>query len=168
MFAQPEILLGQRYDFTADCWSIGVIVYSLLFGVLPFEETTKRRLYTKIIKGKYDLPPKSASSSDISNEGKEFLSNLLVTDTTKRWTMSDALNSSWLNMDAAPLRRYSLVNSQDSLRTFDAKLKVKAAMFAVNFVTQLSSSVRKLDMSVCNIDSIVDDGKISNDGKTDE
>lgn len=123
-------------------------------------------MYTKIIKGNYDLPPDIESSADISIEGKQFLGNLLVTDTDKRWTISDALNSRWLNMDAASLRRFSLVGSQDALKTFDARLKVKAAMFAVNFVTKLNCSMRRLSTQSSDLPNNED--KISDDRKIDE
>ena len=129
-------------------WSIGVIVYSLLFGVLPFEETTKRKLYIRIIKGDYGFPSTTDDDAPlvVSNQGKQFLSGLLVTDPNKRWTTSDALDCKWLNMNAGPLLRNSLLKSQEGLKNFNAKLKIRAAMLAINFVTHLSSSLRNLDV----------------------
>ena len=45
----PEILKGQSYDMTADWWAVGIIMYQLLTGVLPFHNRNLHRQNQSII-----------------------------------------------------------------------------------------------------------------------
>ena len=56
-YAAPEIIKGLHYDGKiADIWSLGVILFALLAGYLPFDDTSIRNLLIKVIKGKYQMP----------------------------------------------------------------------------------------------------------------
>ena len=56
-YCAPEMVLGNKYyGNISDIWSLGVILYYMLFNELPFYEVDIDRLYKKIIEGKYDIP----------------------------------------------------------------------------------------------------------------
>ena len=40
IYMAPEILKGQEYTIKADIWSLGCVLYELLYGICPFEEKT--------------------------------------------------------------------------------------------------------------------------------
>lgn len=46
-YASPEILKGIPYQpDTSDIWSMGVVLYAMIFGILPFDDSN----YPKLIK----------------------------------------------------------------------------------------------------------------------
>ena len=56
-FAAPEIINGIEYDpVKVDVWSLGVSLYCMLTGRLPFDEDTKQELYRKIRGCIYKMP----------------------------------------------------------------------------------------------------------------
>ena len=56
-FAAPEIINGVSYNpEKVDMWSLGVTLYCMLCGRLPFDDDSKKELYKKIRSGKYHIP----------------------------------------------------------------------------------------------------------------
>ena len=68
-YAAPEMIAGKRYfGPAADLWSCGVTLFALVCGYLPFEDPNTARLYDKILKGQYEIPPfVSAGKCVVSN-----------------------------------------------------------------------------------------------------
>ena len=56
-YAAPEMIQGIRYvGPEVDVWSMGVILYAMLSGRLPFDAPVMSELYEKIAKGRYATP----------------------------------------------------------------------------------------------------------------
>ncbi|KAI9366096.1 kinase-like domain-containing protein [Zopfochytrium polystomum] len=56
-YAAPEMILGKKYEGPeVDMWSLGVILFALLCGHLPFDDDNMRELYKKIASGSYACP----------------------------------------------------------------------------------------------------------------
>ena len=55
-YVAPEILEKKLYGKEVDYWSIGVVLYILLFGVPPFEDQDNMKLFEKIKRGKFSFP----------------------------------------------------------------------------------------------------------------
>lgn len=56
-YAAPEMIAGHRYvGALADIWSMGVILFALVCGYLPFEDHSTGKLYQKILNGDYQAP----------------------------------------------------------------------------------------------------------------
>jgi serine/threonine protein kinase len=87
----PEVLESRGYDgCKADVWSIGVVLYTLLSGLLPFEEETIAALFAKIKSAQYTTP------SSLSPEAKDLISRILVADPDKRITLAEMSNHPWM------------------------------------------------------------------------
>lgn len=83
-YASPEILLGQQYDGKkTDVWSLGVILYTLVAGRLPFDDPSLPVLLKKIIKGHYEMP------MSIPFDLSDLIRRMLVLDPKKRIRMED-------------------------------------------------------------------------------
>ena len=65
-YKAPEVYYDLGYDEKADLWSLGVILYQMVFGKLPFTAGSERELFDKIAKGSYPLPKGKVSDTCIS------------------------------------------------------------------------------------------------------
>ncbi|KAF7983429.1 hypothetical protein HWV62_21679 [Athelia sp. TMB] len=91
-YASPEIVNGDRYEGTAtDIWSLGVILYALLTGRLPFDDKDVRALLLKVKAGRYDVP------AHIGPAARDLLARMLVVDVHTRITIPEILQHAWLN-----------------------------------------------------------------------
>uniref|UniRef100_A0A674JW35 Maternal embryonic leucine zipper kinase n=1 Tax=Terrapene triunguis TaxID=2587831 RepID=A0A674JW35_9SAUR len=93
-YAAPELIQGKAYiGSEADIWSMGVLLYALLCGFLPFDDENVMALYRKIMRGKYEVPKWLSASSIL------LLHQMLQVDPKKRITVKHLLNHPWLMQD---------------------------------------------------------------------
>ena len=141
-FVAPEVLMRSPYDQQSDMWSVGVIIYLLLGGDLPFMGRTQKQLFRSIVLGQYEFPEESWSH--VSEEAKDLVRKLLVTDPSKRLTSHDAMQSSWMRQRGNLLARNNLLYTSQRLKTFNARQKLRASMLAVTAISRLKLSTSKL------------------------
>ncbi|KAL8587769.1 hypothetical protein ACOMHN_020987 [Nucella lapillus] len=90
-YAAPELISGLEYlGSEADIWSMGVLLYALLCGYLPFDDEKLSQLYRKIKGGKYDVP------DWLSKDTARLLAQMLQTDPSRRVTIDRLLDHNWL------------------------------------------------------------------------
>ena len=90
-YAAPEMIAGKRYHGPlADIWSVGVILFAMVCGYLPFEDNNTAHLYKKmILRGSYKAP------KFISSQVRDLIARILNTDPTKRYTTYDIRRHTW-------------------------------------------------------------------------
>jgi hypothetical protein len=97
-YVAPEVLSDQGYDGKkADVWSIGVILYVLLAGFLPFDESTIVALFAKIQAADFTYP------SWFTPETRALLDLMLVADPKVRITLTEIKSHPWFQGAAGAL-----------------------------------------------------------------
>lgn len=70
-YLAPEIISSKKYDKECDNWSLGVIMFILLSGYLPFFGNTAPEVFEKIKKCDYAF--KQNSWEKVSHEAKDLI-----------------------------------------------------------------------------------------------
>ncbi|XP_066550535.1 ribosomal protein S6 kinase alpha-5 isoform X2 [Amia ocellicauda] len=136
-YAAPEILKYDGYDESCDLWSLGVILYTMLSGQVPFQcqektltHTSAEEIMKKIKQGDFSF--EGEAWKNVSQQAKDLIQELLTVDPNKRIKMSSLRYNEWLQDDSQlssnPLMTPDILGSSAaSVHTY-----VKATFHAFN------------------------------------
>ncbi|XP_076014712.1 MAP/microtubule affinity-regulating kinase 4 isoform X1 [Genypterus blacodes] len=92
-YAAPELFQGKKYDGPeVDIWSLGVILYTLVSGSLPFDGQNLKELRERVLRGKYRVP------FYMSTDCEGILRRFLVLNPTKRCSLEQIMKDKWMNV----------------------------------------------------------------------
>ncbi|KAG8388145.1 hypothetical protein BUALT_Bualt02G0095500 [Buddleja alternifolia] len=80
-YLAPEILLGTGHGFTADWWSVGVILFELIVGIPPFNAEHPQKIFDNILNRKIPWP---VVPDEMSLEAHDLIDRLLTEDPSQR------------------------------------------------------------------------------------
>ncbi|KAL3620308.1 CBL-interacting serine/threonine-protein kinase 3 [Castilleja foliolosa] len=96
-YVAPEVLNDRGYDGApADLWSCGVILFVLLAGYLPFDDSNVINLYKKISSAEFTCPPW------LSFGAMKFITRILDPNPLNRITIPEMLADEWFKKDYKP------------------------------------------------------------------
>jgi len=119
LFVAPEVLLKKPYGTESDMWSAGCVAFLLLSGRLPFSGTSQKELFRAIVSGKYEF---GEDWEEVSDEGKQFVKQLLEVDPTNRLVAEDSLDHAWMNLPESELNPRILEDASLRIRDFHRKM----------------------------------------------
>uniref|UniRef100_A0A3Q1BHN6 Ribosomal protein S6 kinase n=1 Tax=Amphiprion ocellaris TaxID=80972 RepID=A0A3Q1BHN6_AMPOC len=104
-YAAPEILKYDGYDESCDLWSLGVILYTMLSGQVPFQcqeksltHTSAEEIMKKIKQGDFSF--EGEAWRNVSQQAKDLIQELLTVDPNKRIKMCGLRYNAWLQDDS--------------------------------------------------------------------
>ncbi|KAM1762090.1 hypothetical protein ACFX12_004779 [Malus domestica] len=96
-YVAPEVINNKGYDGAkADLWSCGVILFVLMAGYLPFEDSNLMALYKKIFKADFTCPPWFSSSA------KKLIKRILDPNPLTRITIAEVIENEWFKKGYKP------------------------------------------------------------------
>jgi len=171
-YVAPEVIEG-KYAEHCDMWSLGVVMFVMLFGYPPFYadqekygKLTDDKIFDLVKKG-FDATTKPGygahfpSSIPASASAKDLICHLLNLNAAKRYTASEALEHPWLTGKTASDKPI-LPKVLQNLSEFDGTNRFKQAVLGVMADTLSEEDITALKKSFAEMDEN-GDGQITID-----
>ncbi len=156
-YIAPEVLNG-NYSEKCDSWSIGVILYAVLSGKLPFGGSNKFEVFSNIKNGYYDL--KIYPFTIVSAEIKDLIKKLLIINPESRLSVKDALEHPFfkkfkIKEKLSKLSEDKLKILLNNIKNYNPELVLQQTTIAylvhhyphLSYVNEASSLFYKLDLN---------------------
>ncbi|XP_020312386.2 NUAK family SNF1-like kinase 1 [Oncorhynchus kisutch] len=91
LYASPEIVNGRPYHGPeVDSWALGVLLYTLVYGTMPFDGGDHKNLIRQISNGEYREPTQSS-------DARGLIRWMMMVNPERRATVEDIANHWWVN-----------------------------------------------------------------------
>ncbi|XP_016055428.1 PREDICTED: myosin light chain kinase, smooth muscle isoform X2 [Miniopterus natalensis] len=134
-FVAPEVINYEPIGYATDMWSIGVICYILVSGLSPFMGDNDNETLANVTSATWDFDDEAFD--EISDDAKDFISNLLKKDMKNRLDCTQCLQHPWLMKDTKNMEAKKL--SKDRMKKYMARRKWQKTGNAVRAIGRLSS-----------------------------
>lgn len=143
-FMAPEIIAGQGYEgYASDLWSLGVVLYSLLTGTLPFRGNNSIELNENILKGSFNKEIK------VSNEVKDLLEKLLNVNPAERITMKEIWGQDWISKETSSEETVNLMPGKTSNLNEEIVKKIKKFGYPKEYIIKTLEKKSFGHVNVC-------------------
>lgn len=91
-YLAPEIIKNEGYEgFYVDVWSLGIVLYTMVCGKIPFKATSVKELHKVILLGEFEIP------DEISEYGKNLMKSMIIVEPTDRISLPEVLKHPWFS-----------------------------------------------------------------------
>ncbi|XP_015737599.1 myosin light chain kinase 2, skeletal/cardiac muscle [Coturnix japonica] len=102
-FLSPEVVNYEQVSYSTDMWSMGVITYMLLSGLSPFLGDNDTETLNNVLAANWYFDEETFES--VSDEAKDFVSNLIIKEKSARMSAGQCLQHPWLTNLAEKAKR---------------------------------------------------------------
>ena len=113
-YMAPEIVGSENYDYSVDIWSLGILLYELLFGHSPFKGNSTNNIILNIKSHELNYDDKNKK---ISNSCKDLIQKLLNMNPQKRLKIKDILEHPFIKKHSK--KKYDKIHNQLSKKIND-------------------------------------------------
>lgn len=138
LYMAPEIMNKKKYSNKSDLWSVGIILYQMLFGKRPHDATNIFDLLKSIENNPIVFP----SSYNVSDEVKDLLLKLLCKNPDERISWNDFINHPWFQKEEQI--NNSILKKKDVKKDEtkkDDKSKILTSLY--KFGSSIASKIKK-------------------------
>jgi len=156
VYAAPEIMQQVRYTKAVDCWSLGIILFIILFEYPPFFHKNEDTMQKMIECGHFSYPPPTVRKA--TDTAKDLINKLLIVDPNKRLTSDAVLKHPWFQMSPANADANSdpAIEKADAaaLRTGVRKVLLCSREFEEHNLTTIPATVQQQDSPSSTLQSV--------------
>ncbi|KAJ0070505.1 hypothetical protein NL108_012963, partial [Boleophthalmus pectinirostris] len=134
-FVAPEVINYEAISYPTDMWSIGVICYILLSGLSPFMGDNDNETLSNVTSATWDF--EDEAFDEISDNAKDFITNLLKKDMKTRLSCAQCYEHPWLKQDTNTMKAKKL--SKERMKKYILRRKWQKTGHAVRAIGRLSS-----------------------------
>jgi len=129
LFMAPEILKQLPYDLKVDIWSVGIILFMMLTGKLPFPTKNAKELFSAIC----NATVSESSFKDYAHLSKgaiDFMVHCLCSNPNDRWPADKLLHHPWIEAkERNDIPPEAIEEIQGNLKKFNGKFKLEQAVY---------------------------------------
>uniref|UniRef100_H3BBZ1 non-specific serine/threonine protein kinase n=1 Tax=Latimeria chalumnae TaxID=7897 RepID=H3BBZ1_LATCH len=119
-YAAPEVFEGREYEGPQlDIWSLGVVLYVLVCGSLPFDGPTLPVLRQRVLEGRFRIP------YFMSQDCENLIRRMLVVDPAKRINIAQIKQHRWIQADPSlpqQVQPFSMENYNSNLGDYNEQV----------------------------------------------
>ena len=144
-YMAPEVVSSRPYGKEVDMWGLGLLLYILIAGKMPFNGRNSSELFKEIREKELIFEP-TFLWSRVSDNCRNFVKQLFQKDPDDRMTADAAVQHEWLSPDfMAELKSsQSLNESKIHVRKFRVREKFKTAILSVAATRRLANICKRI------------------------